>query len=261
MKQFGPSSQVDRIRSAERLLLFLDYDGTLAEFAKTPDEIYPDQELIDLLTKLKNHPHIQPAVISGRRLSHIRTLVPIPGIWLAGTYGIELIDPNGVRIDRIDFEKVRPYLDAIKPLWLELVSQQPELYLEDKGWSLALHAKFVSQVEAEDILQQAKMILDTVEFPREDFRILGGNKFLEIAPYLANKGIAVEYLFAKNISDGALPMYIGDDDKDEEAFETILRHEGIAVKVCSQPCETKAQMQIRNTKSVREFLSSLLELG
>ena len=32
----------ERIAHAERLWLFLDYDGTLAEFAPTPDHVFPD---------------------------------------------------------------------------------------------------------------------------------------------------------------------------------------------------------------------------
>jgi trehalose 6-phosphate phosphatase len=255
---FGSVEILRKIRKAEKLRIYLDYDGTLADFAKTPDDIHPDQELIDLLKKLNNDPRIQPAVISGRRLSHIRTLIPITGIWLAGTYGIELIDPTGARINRTDYDKVRPVLDKIKPQWQELTQTHPDLYLEDKGWSLALHAKFVDLLTAEKILQQAQNILDTVEIPSENFRILGGHKFLEIAPLLANKSLTIEYLLTRNPLEGALLIYIGDDDKDEEAFKALFKYHGVAIKVCNQPCDTKAQLQINNTNSVRQFLSSLL---
>ncbi|HSR29324.1 MAG TPA: trehalose-phosphatase, partial [Anaerolineae bacterium] len=79
----------ERLAQAERLWLFLDYDGTLANFASTPEHVNPDPELVDLLARLVNQPRFRLAVVSGRRLGHVQKLVPVPGILLAGTYGIE----------------------------------------------------------------------------------------------------------------------------------------------------------------------------
>lgn len=254
----GSNKIVEQIEDAAKLRIFLDYDGTLAEFAPTPDEIHPDPELIALLERLKNHQHLQVAVISGRRLSHIRTLIPIPGITLAGTYGIELIDQSGTQINRVDFEAIRPTLERIKPYWLKLIRPYRDFYLEDKGWSLALHAKFVDQEIAEEILNQARKVIDRADLSKSLFRILGGYKFLEVAPRLANKGLTVRYLISKYPLEGALPIYIGDDDKDEEAFEVVIQNNGIPVKVCSRSSDTKAQLRLDSPKMVRRFLVSLL---
>lgn len=78
-----------------RVQLFLDYDGTLADLAPTPEHVNPDPDVVDLLTRLAQHPAIRVTVISGRRLSHVETLVPVPGVLLAGTYGIELRTAGG----------------------------------------------------------------------------------------------------------------------------------------------------------------------
>ena len=83
----------ERLAQAERLWLFLDYDGTLADFAPTPEHVNPDPELVDLIERLARHPRFRVAVVSGRRLSHVQKLVPVPGVLLAGTYGIELQTP------------------------------------------------------------------------------------------------------------------------------------------------------------------------
>ena len=247
-----------QINDAAKLRIFLDYDGTLAEFAETPDEIYPDPALIELLERLRNHPRMQVVIISGRRLSHIQTLVPIPGIMLAGTYGIEFVDLSGTRIERVDFKEIRPTLARLKPLWLELIRPHQEFYLEDKGWSLALHAKYVDQAIAEETIQLAQSILEQIIIPADLFRILGGYKFLEIAPKLANKGLAVDYFISRYPLEDALPIYIGDDDKDEEAFEVIMQYRGIAIKVGSHANETRARLHLDSPKSVRQFLAALL---
>ncbi|MEJ2512756.1 MAG: trehalose-phosphatase [Anaerolineales bacterium] len=165
MKFKDPQKYLQQIRSAEKLYLFLDYDGTLAEFAPTPDDIHPDLELIDLLGQFVRHPQIHTAIISGRRLSHIRKLIPVSGLLLAGTYGIEMITPSGERVERVDFQSVRPYLENIKPQWKELIHPFPEFYLEDKGWSLALHAKQVDRDRAEKTLQQARERVIRAELP------------------------------------------------------------------------------------------------
>jgi trehalose-phosphatase len=252
----GTEEHLTKIQRAEKLRLFLDYDGTLADFAPTPDDIYPDPELIDLIEQLKINPKINVAVISGRRLSHIQKLIPLRGILLAGTYGIEILLPDGKQINRVQFQKVRPILDEIKPKWHNLIKGFSDFYLEDKRWSLALHAKDVEDITAEKVLGRAKQTLLDIQGVNVDFRILGGHKFLEIAPQLANKGITIEYLLNQQ-ENNALPVFIGDDDKDEEAFEIILENQGVAIKVSEQPCKTKAQLRIGNPQKVRQFLASL----
>ena len=148
----------ERLALIERLWLFLDYDGTLANFAPTPEHVEPDPELVTLLDRLASNPRFRLAVISGRRLSHIQTLVPVPGILLAGTYGIEMLTPDGKRIDQIAYKAVRPALAALKPHWTNLIAGHDGFFLEDKGWALALHARFADDNEAETILKQGRLM-------------------------------------------------------------------------------------------------------
>ncbi len=253
----GPQDLKDRIHQAARLRLFLDYDGTLADFAPTPDDILPDSELIDLLQKLVANPIIQVSVVSGRRLDHVRALVPVSGVLLAGTYGIEIQTPGGGRIDRLDYEQIRPALEDLKPNWEALIAGQEGFYLEDKAWSLALHARFASPPAAEEAIKHARESAES-SLDGQIFRILGGHKFLEIAPRIANKGGTIEYLLSRYPLQSSLLIYVGDDDKDEEAFRVILQKGGIAIKVASQTVETLAQLRLESPRAVRKWLRSLL---
>ena len=45
---------VGRYLSAEKRLFLLDYDGTLVPFASRPEEAVPDEEVIEILSKLAN---------------------------------------------------------------------------------------------------------------------------------------------------------------------------------------------------------------
>jgi trehalose 6-phosphate phosphatase len=215
---------------APRLWLFLDYDGSLVDFAPTPETIEPNPEVVRLLEELARNPTIKITILSGRRLEHVRELLPIRGIFLAGTYGIELMTPSGETIRRVPYEEIRPTLEEIKPQWAQLIEGRSGFFLEDKGWALALHARFADDEESERVLAQARRItkqLSTIKL----FRILGGHKFLEIAPRLGSKREAVAYLLNHDPLADARLLYIGDDDKDEEAFPVIHAHQGVAVKV------------------------------
>lgn len=264
MTLHAPKEIKNRIREAKRRRLFLDYDGTLADFARTPDEVNPDPEVIELVTELASSPQINVTVISGRRLAHIEKLIPIPGVLLAGTYGVELLLPNGERVERVPYERVRPVLEEIKPRWSELIAHREGFFLEDKDWALAIHARHAAEAEADEVLRSARQMAETYveRVSSELFRILDGHRFLEIGPALAHKGKTVDYLLDRYPWPGALPLYIGDDDKDEEVFSVIHDHGGVAIKVCEEPCATDADGRLESPEEVRGWLVQLnAELG
>ncbi len=248
-----------RLAQADRLWLFLDYDGTLADLAPTPEHVYPDAEVATLVSRLATHPRIRVTIISGRRLNHVEKLVPVPDILLAGTYGVELRTPAGAREDRLDYSTIRPTFDAIKPRWATLLAEREGFFLEDKGWALAIHARFADEAETEEVLAAARRIAeDTIagEAPGV-FRLLGGHKFLEIGPTLAHKGRTVEYLLDRYAWPGALLVYLGDDDKDEEAFEVIKEKGGLAIVVAPQPRPTLADCRLDSPQAARHWLHTL----
>ncbi|MBN1887576.1 MAG: trehalose-phosphatase [Thermoflexales bacterium] len=251
------SSQLDQHPAqAERLWLFLDYDGTLAEFSPTPEHVIPNPQVVNGLLRLSRRPATRIAVISGRRLDHIRSLLPVPGILLAGTYGIELRTPEGEQINRVDYGAVRPGLDVLKPRWEQLIAGCQGFFLEDKGWSLALHARYAADDEARRVLETARrMASESVNWGA--FRVLGGHKFLEVGPQLAHKGQTVSYLIDRYPWPGALLVYMGDDDKDEEAFEVIKARGGLTILVSQQVRRTQADYRLESPQAARQWLEGL----
>ncbi len=209
-----------------------------------------------MLTRLAQDPRFRISVVSGRRLSHVRSLLPVPGVLLAGTYGIELQTPEGEHINRVPYNVIRPTLDDLKPRWQHLIADRDGFFLEDKGWALALHARFAAEDEAERLLDEARHMATDVA-SSGPFRLLGGHKFLEIGPKLAHKGRAVEYLLERYPWCGALSVYVGDDDKDEEAFGVIKAHGGIAVLVASELRKTRADCRLESPQAVRQWLETL----
>jgi trehalose-phosphatase len=182
--------------------------------------------------------------------------VPVPGALLAGTYGVELRTPQGNRINRVDEKIVRPVLDQIKTRWTELMGERHGFFLEDKGWALALHARFADDAEAEGLLNDARSVAAELA-TLDSFRVLGGHKFLEVGPKLAHKGKTVAYLLDRYPWPDALPIYLGDDDKDEEAFGVVKEQGGIAILVAVRPRETQADHRLGSPQAARQWLQAL----
>lgn len=254
-----PTNLRQRIRNKRHSWLLLDYDGTLADFSPTPDDVLPDDALITLIEKLAKAPKFDIAIMSGRRLSHIEKLLPIEGIWLAGSYGLEMRLPSGEYLYRAEFNSIRPKLEQLKPIWRMLIEGEEGFYLEDKGWSLAIHARYAADVLASDILEKARQAAQRFMIDGS-FDLLGGHKFLEIAPQNADKGLSVSFLLEAYLDSNTLPIYIGDDDKDERAFLVVQRFGGVAGCVCSPARKTGANFRLDSPGETRQWLQELLDL-
>jgi trehalose-phosphatase len=148
-------------------------------------------------------------------------------------------------------------LDALKPRWEQLIKGRAGFFLEDKGWALALHARYADENETDEVLAIAHRLATEVAY-LGPFRLLGGHKFLEIGPELAHKGRTVDYLLEHYPWPGSLPVYVGDDDKDEEAFGVIKVREGVAILVGAGPRNTQADCRLESPQVVRQWLETLL---
>jgi trehalose-6-phosphatase len=121
-------------------------------------------------------------------------------------------------------------LDQLKPHWKEIINDRKDFYLEDKGWALAVHASFASPRDATRVISLLQQTLDQ-ELISDEYRLIKHNKFLEISSAMAHKGKTMSYLLNSFPLPGARLIFVGDDDNDAEAFETIHSYGGAAISV------------------------------
>jgi trehalose 6-phosphate phosphatase len=248
-----------QLAQAGRCWLFLDYDGTLASFAPTPDDIFPDPELIQLVTRLAQQPErLRVVILSGRRLAHIQKLLPVPGILLAGSYGIEYQTSQGEAVQAYDPDQQRPLLDQVKAVWAGLITGRTGFFLEDKGYTVALHARHALPEEAQEVVALAERAAGQL-LNDGPFRLLSGERFLEVAPQAADKGQSISSLLAEFPWPEAHIVYIGDDDKDEAAFEVVNARGGITIVVDEKLRPSQARYRLQDPGEVRQWLSRLAE--
>jgi alpha,alpha-trehalase len=89
---------------------------------------------------------------------------------------------------------------------------------------------------------------------------MDGKKVYELLPDVDwNKGKAVLWLLETLGLEGrnALPIYIGDDRTDEDAF-LALKKRGVAILVSEDPQVTAANYWLNNPEEVERFLGELI---
>ncbi len=243
-------------RAGAGLTLFLDYDGTLVPIARTPEEALPDESLPGLLGSLSKISSVRTLILSGRPLASLRTILPVPGLALAGVYGAEILMDGKLIVRGASVRESLPMLVEVKKEWSRLIHGRDGFMLEDKGRALALHARWAETDEADSVLTSAREIALGLADPRL-FRILSGHRFLEVAPAAANKGQTVDWFLNINLASRCLPVYFGDDNKDEEAFPVIRRWGGYSIGVgAAYPLE-QADAHLASPDSVREWLRAI----
>src|SRR5881394_406766 len=79
---------------ARRLVVFLDYDGTLTPIVSRPEQAVLSDSTRQAVRTLAGRVFV--AILSGRDLDDIRRQVDIEGIVYAGSHGFDIAGPHGL---------------------------------------------------------------------------------------------------------------------------------------------------------------------
>lgn len=234
-----------RVRAASEIALFLDFDGTLARIAATPDAVRLSQPMRQVVARLAANPRVRVWVISGRKRSDVRDRARIPGVRYVGIHGWERYPGTSLS------PETQRLLDDARGGLYGLIERIRGIWIEDKGPSFAIHYRAASAENS----RRARVSVDEVMARLNgSFRLLSGKKVWEVLPKeVGDKGDAVRRELSR-LKHHALPVYIGDDVTDERAFCAIP--EGVTIRV-GQCSLTRARFQLRDPADVRRFLENL----
>lgn len=245
--------------AAQPVSLFLDFDGTLAPIADTPDQAILPGQVKDILLKLSKLPEVRLAIVSGRALADVRHKVGINGLIYVGNHGYE-IRGGGMEFEGLISPAYKKTLTIIKGAIGEMLADFPGAFLEDKGMTISVHYR-LTQEDHHQIVGQLDKITKPFVIEKEIF-IAIGKKVYEVKPPIDwGKGNAVLWILKRQQSgqEGAkwLPVYIGDDTTDENAFAAI-GDKGITVCVGKKD-NSNAKYYVDSTDDVFKFLKFLYE--
>ncbi|WP_266074996.1 trehalose-phosphatase [Haladaptatus caseinilyticus] len=248
---------VTRLDKADGLLAMFDFDGSLAPIEDHPDDVELPRTTQTALEALRDNEDVQVGIVSGRGLADLRERVGIDGIAYAGNHGLELQTEDG--------RETHPIADdarvEIAALCDELESNLVDVegaFVENKGVTASIHYRLVDNEHVPAVRQAVR---DAVR-GLNDVRVTSGKQVLELRPDVDwHKGRAIRWLYDHHVPDDEtwLPLYVGDDRTDEDAFDT-LPDSGLAVKVGHHP-PTVARYRVADPSSVQTIIAWLAEYG
>lgn len=231
--------------------LFLDIDGTLVDFASTPDRVRVDAHVTGLLPELAEQLGGAVALITGRAIADADALFPGFTLPIAGQHGLQRRAANGsIHLHKASMRG----LERLRRELARFVKRHPGLLLEDKGATLALHYRRAPEL-AGHVHRTLRNMLRMTAVSAE-WRLQPGEKVLEIKPDGRDKGTAILEYMAEHPFKGRLPVFVGDDLTDEYGFVAATHLGGWAVKVGRGP--TRAHYRLRDVAAVRDWLGAIV---
>ncbi|KDP25632.1 hypothetical protein JCGZ_20788 [Jatropha curcas] len=268
--------QITNFAKKKKIAIFLDYDGTLSPIVDDPDQALMSSDMRSAVRNVAKY--FPTAIISGRSRDKVYELVGLTELYYAGSHGMDIVGPinkavsndhpNCIQSTDQQGEEVNLFQPAIEFIRMidEVFRTLVENTKEIKGAKVE-HHKFCASVHYRNVEEKnwpaiAQIVHDILkQYPR--LKLTHGRKVLEVRPVIDwNKGKAVEFLLESlglNNHDDVLPIYIGDDRTDEDAFKVLREgNKGYGILVSSTPKETNAFYSLRDPTEVMKFLNSLV---
>ncbi len=257
MSELPDGLQVADLAPERPPAVFFDFDGTLSEIVNDPDSARLADGAADALTSLGAHCPV--AILSGRDLADVRQRIGLPGLWYAGSHGFELTGPDGKHHQNTEAAASIPVLaDAAADL-TEQLGDIPGVAVEHKRFGVAVHYRNAARDRVGEVAAAVRSAGQ-----RTALRVTTGREVIELRPDVDwDKGKTLrwvlDYIRDNEGSSSLLPIYLGDDITDEDAFDAVA-DDGIAILVRHSDDgdrATAARYALDDPGAVREFTERL----
>jgi trehalose-phosphatase len=244
-----------RMSAAERISLFLDFDGTLVPIEADPRSPKPDQATVDTLKKLAARKFLVTTIISGRAVEDLYSRIRVEGIIYAGNHGLEIFGRSLHFVEATAWNH-RGELERLTEELSALLGPIEGALVENKGLTASVHYR---QAQPESVPRIQEVVRMTVARYDPMFLATQGRKVVEIVPATNwNKGSAVEWINSQLGGQRVLSIYAGDDSTDERAFRTLP--DAVTIKIGQLP-ETDARYRLPDPGALQELLLELTLAG
>nr|WP_227370974.1 trehalose-phosphatase [Mycobacterium fragae] len=256
MSELPDALAVLDVVSGQHPAVFFDFDGTLSEIVNDPDAARLFEGAADALTTLASRCPV--AILSGRDLADVRQRVDLPGIWYAGSHGFELIGSDGAHHQNPEAAASIPVLEQAAAELADQLGGIPGVAVEHKRFGVAVHYRNAGRDRVGEVTAAVR-----AAGQRTALRVTTGREVIELRPNVDwDKGKALHWVLDHIRDAGAgpmLPIYLGDDITDEDAFDAV-HDDGIGILVRhgdDGDRATAARYALDNPERVRDFTEQL----
>lgn len=217
--------------TARQPAVFFDFDGTLSDIVDDPDSARPVPGVTEALQKLAARCPV--AVLSGRDLADVVERVGLPGIWYAGSHGFELTAPDGTHHQNDAAAAAIPVLEQAAAQLRDQLGLIPGVMVEHKRFGVAVHYRNAARDRVDEVAAAVR-----TAGQRNALRVTTGREVIELRPDIDwDKGKTLRWVIdhlhhagSRAGSAALMPIYLGDDITDEDAFDAV-RHDGVPIVV------------------------------
>ncbi|MCC6544967.1 MAG: bifunctional alpha,alpha-trehalose-phosphate synthase (UDP-forming)/trehalose-phosphatase [Nitrospirae bacterium] len=246
---FDYADELKARMAGKNIFVFIDYDGTLTPIVESPDKARLSDDIPPLLSRLRMT--VPVAIVSGRKLEDLKRRVGVEGIIYAGNHGAEIFDGSRTVVNQessADPDLLKDFLERLG----SALSHLEGVVIENKGITASIHFRLVNPKYLWELLS---IFRKTAKNYEGAFRITHGKKVIEIRPGNTwNKGNAVSWIM-ENMGQEGIPLYIGDDTTDEDAYRAI-KDKGISISIGKN---TEAEYYLKTQGEVKGFIRWFLE--
>jgi trehalose 6-phosphate phosphatase len=227
MSQLPDALEALGARTIRHPAVFYDFDGTLSDIVDDPDSARPVAGAVEALEMLAAQCPV--AVLSGRDLADVTQRLGVPGIWYAGSHGFELTAPDGTHHQNEDAAAAIPVLAQAAAELRGRLGSIPGVVVEHKRFGVAAHYRNAARDRVDEVAAAVR-----AAGQRDALRVTTGREVIELRPDMDwDKGKTLRWVMdhLRGAESGPLvPMYLGDDITDEDAFDAI-RQDGFPILV------------------------------
>ena len=252
--------QLARRIAGHRPAVFLDYDGVLTPIVDRPEDAVMSESMRSTVRSLAERCPV--CVVSGRDRPVVQQLMGIDDLVVAGSHGFDIWSPQEGHIGTDPAAGSEDLVARVSDRLRAEVGSIPGVTVEPKRASVAVHYRLAAPDAREQV---AAVVQELLADQPDRLKITPGKMVYEVQPKIDwNKGKAVLYLLdvLGLDSDDVIPLYLGDDVTDEDAFQALQgRGVGIIVgrpddpEVADRP--TAAEFCLASTEEVERFLTRL----
>ena len=234
---------LEGLRDVERLLVALDFDGTISPIVAVPSDARPVPGALELLGRLAAAPATEVVLVSGRSRHDLAAVSGAGGVaMLIGSHGQEI----GADLALTEDECV--LLAEIRAHVTSAVGGIPGVRVEDKPAGLAVHVRGCAPADGERALDLIRGLADEMA----GTFCLEGKLVIEMSTRPLDKGSALRALIEAD--PGRRVVFAGDDVTDESAM-AVLRPQDLAIRV--GPGQSIARHRVPDPQAMLEVLATL----